>query len=58
VFIERHISKISAELNELLLVNGTLPSSCIQLLDIGNGSIYDSYEILEGEKERDTYVAA
>ena len=49
VFIERHISKISAELNELLLVNGTLPSSCIQLLDIGNGSIYDSYETLEGE---------
>ena len=49
VFIQRHNSKISAGLNELLLVNETLPSSFIQLLDIGNGSIYDSYEKIEGE---------
>jgi len=47
VFIQRHNSKISAELNDLLLVNETLPSSFIQLLDIANGSIYDSYKKLE-----------
>ena len=46
VFIDRELSKISGEINELLLVNGTLlPSSFIQLPDlIGNGSVYYSDE--------------
>ena len=47
VFIERDLSKISGEINELLLVNGTLlPSSFTQLPDlIRNGSIYYSDEM-------------
>ena len=47
VFIERDLSKISGEINELLLVNGTLlPSSFTQLPDlISNGSIYYSDEV-------------
>ena len=50
MFIERHDSKIAGGSNDLLFVNGTLPSSFIQPLDIGNGSIYDSYEKLgEGD---------